>query len=621
MNPTSRPRPRVHYRIAPADPHAHVFTVQLHVRAPGGERLRVAMPAWIPGSYMIRDFARHVIAIEARDSRGAIGIEKVDKHTWECAPAAGTLVVDYRVYAWDLSVRGAHLDATHAFFNGTSVFLRVLGLEDEPCGVEIARPPSPIGRDWQVATTLEPDGAPSWGFGRYRASDYDDLVDHPVEMGRFDRIGFEAGGADHDLVVTGRHDADLERIARDLAPVCSVQARLFDPRGGRAPMTRYAFLLTVVDDGYGGLEHRASTALLCNRNDLPARAAAAGPPDDGYRRFLGLASHEYFHTWHVKRIKPAAFADYDLDREVYSRLLWVFEGFTSYYDDLMLRRAGVIAEADYLRTLASTISLVARAPGRHVQSVAESSFDAWTKYYRQDENAPNAIVSYYAKGALVALAIDLELRARSAGSRSLDDVMRWMWREYGRDFASRRHGVEEDAMPAIVRAATGVDLDRRIRDWTQGTRDIPLARLLARVGLRLTFEAPDKDQPWLGIRSAERDGTVRVSACLRDGPAARAGLSAGDLLVAVDGLRVDSERKLRGMLARRQPGDTMRLHVFRRDELVELLVQVAAPPKTEARIVPVDDCPADAARLRAKWLKVLSPRTSRASARGKSPSP
>jgi predicted metalloprotease with PDZ domain len=575
------------YRIAPSDPHAHLFTVAMTIATPALEGQRLALPAWIPGSYMIREFARHVVALAARDVRGPLRVDKLDKHTWRVAPANGPIVVEYTVYAWDLSVRAAHLDATHGFLNATSVCLRVVGQESRPCTVELEPPPASVARGWKVATTLPEAGAKRGGFGRYRAADYDALADHPVEMGTFELARFEAGGAEHEIAVTGRTDVDLERLVRDLAPVCAAQSALFEPRTKRAPFERYLFLTTAVGDGYGGLEHRDSTALLCGRNDLPWRGMAAA--GDGYRTFLGLASHEYFHAWHVKRIKPAAFVPHDFDREAYTRLLWIFEGFTSYYDDLMLVRAGTIPRADYLKALARTISLVQRAPGRTVQSVADSSFDAWIKYYRQDENSPNAIVSYYAKGSLVALAIDLAVRARTQGRASLDDAMRLMWRRYGRDFyapgggpGAAQSGLREDGFPVLLREATGVSLGAQLARWVDGTDELPLARLLAPLGIALTF-APADAAPSLGVRTTTKGGELAIATAYTGGAAQRAGLSAGDVLVAVDGLRVD-EKSLKALLSRRRAGHAVEVHAFRRDELLRVAATLDAPPRSEATL-------------------------------------
>jgi len=597
----SRSSDPIAYRIAPADPHAHLYGITLTIARPAPEGQCLALPAWIPGSYLIRDFARHLVAIRARSAGRTLRLDKIDKHTWRAAPTAGPLEVQYTVYAWDLSVRTAHLDATHGFFNASSLCLRVIGQESSRCVVLLEPPAAAVARDWRVATTLPEAGAPRHGFGRYAAPDYDALIDHPVEMGGFASARFEAAGAEHEVAVTGRVDADLDRLVHDLAPVCAAQAALFEPETRCAPFDRYLFLVTAVGDGYGGLEHRSSTALLCGRNDLPRPGLEA--PDDGYRGFLGLASHEYFHAWHVKRIKPAAFVPYDLGRESFTRLLWIFEGFTSYYDDLMLVRAGVIGEADYLKGLGRTISGVLRGPGRAVQSLADSSFDAWTKYYRPDENTPNAVVSYYAKGALVALALDLTIRARSAGRRSLDDAMRLMWQRYGRDFLARdgsagpvQAGLPEQAFPALLHEATGIPMGTALARWVDGTDELPLARLLAPFGVALTTRPVDRS-PALGSRLVTRGADLTVATAYTGGAAQRAGLSAGDVLLACDGLRVD-ERSLKALLARRRPGDTMTVHAFRRDELMSFELTLDEPLKTEATlsVVPREN------PLRRGWL-------------------
>lgn len=596
----------VHYRLRLLDPAAHLFEVELHLAdVPAGLRssgVMLSLPAWIPGSYMIREFARHIVAIEAASGQSRLAITKVDKHTWQTDPCDGPLHVRYRVYAWDLSVRTAHFDDSHAFFNGSSVYLRIAELADSPCTVDI-EPPDHLPEDAllrqaRVATTLPRRGARRWGFGRYGAASYDELIDHPVEIGVFDLFSFRACGVPHHVVVSGRHDCDGKRLVADLRPVCEAQIRFFEPRTAAPPFAEYLFLTQVVGDGHGGLEHRASTALICARNDLPYRGMAEA--SEGYRRFLGLASHEYFHSWHVKRIKPAAFVPYDLARENYTRQLWIFEGFTSYYDDLMLVRSAVTRATDYLDSLGKTISQVLRGPGRLHQSVAESSFDAWIKYYRQDEQSPNSIVSYYAKGALVGLAIDLTIRAQTAGRHSLDDVMRRLWVLYGRNFDEQPAGLGENEFAEVVEAATGLRLGREIRRWSETARDIDLVSLLEPFGVLASFSAADK-KPWIGARWATRGADLVLTTVLEGGPAHLAGLSAGDQLVAIAGLKAD-ETALKARLARLRAGDSVDVHVFRRDELRQYTVKVAPPPATEARLSIVPKLSSARLKLLRGWL-------------------
>lgn len=585
----------IRYAIAPLHPEAHLFAVTVTVDVPDPAGQIFTLPAWIPGSYMIRDFARNIVRIRADAGRVQVPLTKLDKQTWQAAPLppeAGPLTVSYEVYAWDLSVRSAHLDTTYGFYNGSSVFLRVVGQDAQPCIVDIHPPAGEAYADWRVATALPeargPGGARRYGFGRYQAADYDELIDHPVEMGTFTLGTFRACGVPHDVVFTGRvPQLDLQRVCRDLKQICEAQIRLFEPRTARAPFLdsnrRYVFMTMVTTDGYGGLEHRASTALMCARNDLPVRGNSE--TSEGYRTFLGLCSHEYFHTWNVKRIKPAAYVPYRLAEETYTPLLWLFEGFTSYYDDLILVRTGLVTAQQYVDMLAKTWNGVLRGNGRTKQSVAESAFDAWTKYYRQDENAPNAIVSYYTKGSLVALALDLTIREKTRGRRSLDDVMRALWQRYGRDFyapGARQRGVTEAELYALFDDVTGLRLGNLLRTLTEGTGEIGLPPLFHAFGIQAEAQKPNGAAA-LGIKTRTEDGWVRVSQVLDQGAGQRAGLSAGDLIAAVDGLRV-APGQLDKLLSRYRPGDRAELHVFRRDELQVLPVTLAREPATQYKV-------------------------------------
>jgi len=603
----------VSYRICPRDPGGHIFDVHCTVPNPDPAGQRVSLPAWIPGSYMVRDFARHIVRISAQSRGDAVTLRKIDKDTWTCAACGGPLDIKYEVYAWDLSVRAAHLDTTHAYFNGTSVFLQVHGRERDPCVVDIEPPPGDIGERWRVATAMTRAQAQPHGFGTYAARDYDELVDHPVEIGDFSLAVFDACGIAHEVAISGRHSADLGRLCQDLKRVCEHHIRFF---GEPAPMDRYVFLIMAVGEGYGGLEHRASTSLLCQRDTLP-RPGDSGVSDD-YRTFLGLASHEYFHTWNVKRIKPQVFSPYDLSREAHTRTLWAFEGITSYYDDLALARTGLIAPKAYLQLLGETATRVWRGSGRFKQSLAESSFDAWTKFYRQDENAPNSIVSYYTKGALVALALDLTIRRVTGDVRSLDDVMRALWERHGRPGI----GVPEDGVERIAQEIAGVDLNAFFERALRGTEDLPLAELLAYVGVDFTLR-PAESSGDKGGRSAKNDEArhrprlvlgahfaagreVRLSHVLDGGAAQTAGLAAGDVVIAVDGLRV-TPANLEKVLNAHSPGSCVRVYAFRRDELMEFDVILKAAPDDTCVLSLKEEVDAATLARREAWLRGAAP--------------
>ena len=395
------------YRIELHDLHAHQFRVTLTLPTPAAAQ-RLSLPVWVPGSYMVREFARHLSRLEARQGDKAVALTQLDKTTWQAAcKGRGALVVSYLVYAFETSVRAAFLDASRGFFNGTSLCLRVEGREHEPHAISLGELP----RGWLVATSMA-----AHAKAGFVAADYDELVDHPFELGAFWRGEFKAHGVAHEFVVAGAWPGfDGERLLNDAKKICETQIAFWHgSKKPKPPFDRYVFMLNAVDDGYGGLEHRASTALIAKRRDLPQQGVSV--MTEGYTTLLGLISHEYFHAWNVKRLKPAGLARIDYTHENHTPLLWFFEGFTSYYDDLLLLRAGLIDAPRYLRLVAKTIDTVAATPGREVQSVAEASFDAWTKYYRSDENTANATVSYYAKGSLVALALDLSLRKEGKGT-------------------------------------------------------------------------------------------------------------------------------------------------------------------------------------------------------------
>ncbi|MGF6766305.1 putative metalloprotease with PDZ domain [Paraburkholderia sp. GAS33] len=591
----------IRYSIVPKQPAAHLFEVTITVADPDPSGQRFMLPVWIPGSYMVREFARNIVTLRAVNEAGRkVRVEKTDKQTWQAAPVNGPLTLRYEVYAWDMSVRAAHLDDTTGFFNGTSVFLAALGHEDAPCLVDIQKPAGPAYRSWRVATALpEARGTRRYGFGEYSAQNYDELADHPVTLGEFALATFKAHGVPHDIVIAGRVVAlDMARLAADLKRICEAQIALFEPKSKKAPVERYVFMTQAVSDGYGGLEHRASTALICNRSDLPVE----GRPQttEGYRTYLGLCSHEYFHTWNVKRIKPAAFAPYDLTRENYTSLLWLFEGFTSYYDDLILVRTGLISPEEYFALLGKVVGGVMRGSGRLKQTVAESSFDAWVKYYRQDENAPNAIVSYYTKGSLVALAFDLTIRAQTNNRKSLDDVMRLLWQRFGRDFyRGKPVGVAEDEVEEIFAEATGADLGALFEQAVRSTRDLPLETMLEPFGISLAPERDKNARPTLGARV--RGGGDCTLAAVHDGSAAqKAGLSAGDVLVAIDGLRVTGAN-LDALLSRYLPGAKVEVHAFRRDELRTVQVKLDGPEVSRYSLT-VTDRRTAARNWRERWL-------------------
>ncbi len=594
------------YRIEPVDPAAHLFEVRLTVAEPAAEGQVFSMPAWIPGSYMIRDYARNVVAIRAESDGLDVELTKLDKSRWRAGMVNRPLTLIARIYAYDQSVRGAHLDTTHAYFNGPCVFFSVEGQGDAACELEILPPDASIAPEWRVATAMQRKGAGEYGFGTYEARDYAELIDHPVEIGHLSIGEFEVNGIPHGIAIRGRIRLDMGRLCHDLKTLCEQHMSLLGVPGD---MDRYLFLLHAPGSGYGGLEHRWSSSLVCARDSLPARGDDA--VNEAYRTFLGLASHEYFHSWNVKRMKPAVFTPYDLSAESYTHLLWVFEGVTSYYDDLALVRCGLITERSYLELLGQSITRVLRGSGRLHQSVAESSFDAWTKFYKQDANAANAVVSYYAKGSLIALALDLKLRMETDGRISLDDVMTSCWERWGESVT----GMPEEGFEAVAAEVSGIDLGDFFDATVRGTGELPLEQLLQTQGIEYHLRASHGDRDkggsksaesreckvWLGAKISDTDGNPVFSAIANGGPAEKAGVAPGDQAVALDGLRVTStnvERRLRAC----HDGDELELLVFRGDELLTTSIRIEAAPKDTCYLELRDDVELPIENRRMAWL-------------------
>ncbi len=509
----------IHYTVEAADLHAHLFRVTLTVSEPAAQQT-VSLPVWIPGSYLVREFSKNLQNLSAKQGRRSLPITQQDKCSWAMACKSGQpLVLSYEVYAFDHSVRTAWLDSQRGFFNGTSLCLRVHGQENAPHQLQLQAVKTQP--DWQAATGLAPVKTDKKGFGLYQAAHYDELVDCPVELGTFWSGSFTACGIPHRFVVAGALPSfDGDRLLADTQKICEAAIRFWHgagkAAGQKAPHKNYLFMLNAVHDGYGGLEHRNSTALICNRSDLPRQT----PPrtHEGYTTLLGLISHEYFHTWNVKQLRPDALARYDYSQENYTQLLWFFEGFTSYYDDILLRRAGLIDDTTYLKLLGKTIAQVQQTPGRHVQTVAQASFDAWVKYYRQDENTPNATVSYYTKGALVALCLDLALRKEG---QTLDAVMRGLWKR------CKAGPMREQDLLDELQAYTGRSWQAEIQAWVHSTTDLPLRELLTAQGVVLDAETSTMAQR-LGLRVSEAGGSVQIKGVLRGSAAETAGLAAGD---------------------------------------------------------------------------------------------
>ena len=566
----------LHYQIEFDDYRQHLIHVTLRFVANPTQVL--SLPTWIPGSYLIREFSKHIESVKAYDEAGRqLKITKFEKNKWRLYNTDHELTtVEYDVYAYDLSVRGAYVDQTRLYVNPACVCLGLVEQEQAPVEVEVFLPQEL--KHFQIATGL---ASKSLVKGRYtlKADNYAQLIDAPFELADQTRFSFDANGIPHEFVVSGQHAMNAERMKQDIEKICSTEISMF----GSAPFDHYTFMTMATANSYGGLEHPNSTSLISPRDDLP-KANEPTEPSEDYQRFLGLCSHEYFHSWLVKFIRPENFDNYDLNQEGYTSLLWIFEGFTSYYDDLILLRSGVISQASYLKLLKGQIDRYLQNPGRFIQSVSESSFDAWIKFYRQDENANNAGTSYYNKGCLVALCLDLGLRLRGS---SLDALMR-------RLYENTQQGIQvnERTIVDLCKELTGHDWLEQINHLINTTDELPLDQLFPEFGLSYTLKN-EKALPF-GLKLSDKPEGVFIQQARRDGAAAKAGLSANDVIIAIDGLK--ATEKLLAKYAK-QSG-TFTVYAFRRDEFIQFEIQGAEIDLTTVELNIVDQAKMDG------WLKV-----------------
>jgi predicted metalloprotease with PDZ domain len=585
----------IRYTISMPAPHTHRFHITLEVEGVTAPTLDLALPVWTPGSYMVREYARHLQSFSAAAGGAPLGWEKIDKATWRVDAAGHTSVrITYEVYAFELTVRTSHLDGSHGYFNPATLCLAVLGRADQPHHVQIDAP-----EGWRASTGLRQGEAP----GSFVARDYDELIDSPFEIGTHRLLTFEVEGVPHEIALWGSGNEDAQQLVDDTRRIVEATRAHFD---GPLPYERYLFIVQLADGLYGGLEHRNSVTNLLDRWTFrPARS---------YERFLGLTSHEYYHVWNVKRIRPAPLGPFDYQRENYTRQLWVAEGITSYYDNLILARSGLISPDRYLETLADDILALQSQPGRAVQTLAQSSFDAWIKFYRPDEQSINSSISYYLKGSLVALALDMAIRAGTDGARSLDDVMRYLYTEvYGGADQSRFYDAgafaEDGGFLAAVESVAG-DAGGRYRELlrraVETTEELDYDTALAAVGLRPEWgykaDVPPGHAPaTLGVRLKSEHGRLKVAAVLAGGPAEQAGIYAHDEIIAFAGARVDEER-LKARLLERSPGERVAVTLFRGDQLIQVEAQLGSAPHDTLRLVPHPEASMAQQQERRRWL-------------------
>ncbi|MFC3120091.1 M61 family metallopeptidase [Agaribacter flavus] len=598
----------IKYRITPLSISEHLFAVSMVVSAGDRHTVTLSLPSWIPGSYMIRDFAKNLIGLNCANKE--VIVTQLDKQTWRVQQSRGLplgdIQLDYQVFAFDLSVRAAYINDEYAFFNGTSVFLKVVEFEHTEHHVCVDK--SHL-KSWEkLANAIEiitsmpcVDNSNTTAQTRhFLCSDYLTMVDHPVVIGQFTRASFELDGVTFHAVFTGNHKLNLARICKDLQPICKHHISLFS----EIPVSEYWFITLLCKNGFGGLEHTASTILQYAYDALPKPNENDGM-EEGYRDFLSLCSHELFHTWHVKRNKPDVYLSPDLSQEVYSPQLWIYEGFTSLYDDLTLARTGLITPEEYCKIVGQNITRLLRNPGRHKQSIEESSFNAWTKFYKQDANSVNHIVSYYLKGGIAALAIDIKIRQLSQQQYNLDHVMQAIWNQFG----SKNIGTPDEVIKTICQDTLGLDLSAFIDLTSKTTQDLPLSELLQTIGLSMHLRSRTGNDDKGGIESSGEstrdfgallnDQTIgcKVTQILDGRAASLAGLQLNDHIIALNGLEVNAKSLMRE-LNTMDVGTEAQIHILRDGRLLCLSLPVIEAEKDTCYLSINDQS------MFAKWLGI-----------------
>jgi predicted metalloprotease with PDZ domain len=555
--------PTIHYQVTMSQPEAHLFEVTLQITGYSSPILDLKFPVWTPGSYLVREYARHLQDFAAFTQDKPLLWQKISKNHWQIeTDGASKITICYRIFANELTVRTNHLDGSHGYFNGAALFFRIPGWEEYPIEVTVV-PPRP---DWRVTTALPPIPEKENSF---YALDFDTLVDNPFEIGNHQLYQFDILGKPHELVIWGKGNLKVQQMIADLKKIVTAEAKMF----GGLPYQKYVFLLHLFNQGHGGLEHKNCCSLIYQRFGFRDR--------DKYERFIQLVAHEFFHLWNVKRIRPKALEVFDYDRENYTPSLWFCEGTTSYYDLLIPLRAGIYDAKSFLSNLSKEITRHETTPGRKVQPLSESSFDAWIKLYRQDANSGNSQISYYLKGELVSLLLDLLIRSRNENRLSLDDVVVKMWHQFGKD----EIGYTPEQLQEEIESVAGVDLSDFFKRYVDGTEDLPFKEYLEPFGLQLVIET--EEEPYLGMRVSSDRGREIIKFVEAGSPAQLAGIDAGDELLAIDGLRVTAN-DLCERLKDYQPNDTIQVTVFHHEELRTLPVTLAAPRPSKYQVKPQD---------------------------------
>ncbi|MTJ09031.1 M61 family metallopeptidase [Anabaena sp. UHCC 0204] len=568
--------PQIHYLVGMSQPETHLFEITLKIVNYPNSILDLKMPVWTPGSYLVREYEKNLQDFAAFGDNESLSWRKISKNHWQVEKGdVSEVTITYRIFANELTVRTNHLDPTHGYFNGAALFFRIPNYDHLPIQVTIIPP----NEKWQITTSLS---TITEATNSFLAADFDTLVDSPFEIGDHQLYKFAVLGKPHELAIWGRGNFQVQEMIADFEKIIEVEAKMF----GGLPYDRYVFFLHLLQQAFGGLEHKNSCSLIYQRFGFRNQ--------DKYEPFLQLVAHEFFHLWNVKRIRPQGLEVFDYDQENYTPSLWFCEGVTSYYDLVIPLRAGIYNTKAYLNYLSKEITRYLNTPGRKVQPLSESSFDAWIKLYRPDANSGNSQISYYLKGEMVSLLLDLLIRVHHENQRSLDDVMRQMWEEFGK----AEIGYTPEQLEGVIASVAGMDLGDFFQRYLYGLDDLPFNQYLQPFGLQLVEDK--REEPYLGVRTNTENGREIIKFVELGSPAQKAGIDAGNELLAIDGIKVGNQ--LNERLKDYQPNDSIQITVFHQDELRTYCVTLAAPIPNHYQLVPVQNPDLSQQEKFAGWL-------------------
>lgn len=570
--------PQITYNISFPEAQAHYADIEMKITGLKQDELELKMPVWTPGSYLVREFSRNIESLSAGANGKPLAAKKIRKNIWQLHTAGvGTVVVKYRVYAFEISVRTSFIDASHAFLSSPDMFLYPGNMLHAPATIHI----KPY-KGWnKVSTSLEKVNGDA--FTRY-SPDFDILFDSPIEIGTQDIFDFEASGVHYEVCMVGGGSYNKDRLKKDMTKIVDEETAVY----GENPNKHYTFIVHNALKGGGGLEHLSSTTLGASRD--------AYSTERGYQNFLSLAAHEHFHLWNVKRLRPIALGPFDYDNENYTTNLWIAEGFTAYYQDIIVRRTQLYTPENYLEGLAEDINLLENSAGAKVQTLAESSYDAWIKAYRPNENSGNSTISYYTKGSVIALLLDLEIINDSKGQYSLDNVMRYMYNEY---YKVKKRGYTDAEFKAGLEKFAGKNLDDFYAKYINGLTPVDYDHYLDFAGYKLTNELAENNDPALGITTIPNIPRLIVATVTRGSAAWKDGINVNDEIITIDGEPVVETGKL---LTGKKVGDKIKVTVIRDGASMDIPVTLLKSTRVKYKIEEIPNPTAQQLAVRKKWL-------------------